>query len=765
MRCMKWIFADRNLLLRELKEQFGQERLDELAEFLLDYVAQRLTDDDPDTQDLAEAQEWTALAYTKPNELARELAEAFRLSVLRVKPQDSGEILRLASLVETFAEPLQEAGFEPLLSYAQGMASFARGNVESAVNSLNKGIEGENPISVVGVSLPIPKQLKVIQRKRSSSDLVENFQQMKSRQEGKNSPCAVILTAIPVEYKAVRAHLSDLQEEAHWEGTIYERGNFSSNGHSWQVGIVEMGAGIAEAAVETKRAIDYFKPSVVLFVGLAGGLKDVAIGDVVAATKVYGYESGKVIKETFLPRPNVSQVSYVLEQRAKAEARKEDWLKRIKEPIPKTKPRAFIGAIAAGDKVVASTKSDVYQLLRTNYGDALAVEMESHGFLKAVRANPEINALIVRGISDLIDGKSNADAAGSQEKAAQHASAFAFEILADELLLQVNQELKTPESNFSWKGVQTLKGHSELVRSVAISPSGQILASSSNDQTIKLWNLPTGKLLYTLAGHSSMVTSVAFSPDGKTLASASNLAVGDGNIKLWDVETGTLQQTLDKGLLNLRVSCVTFSPDGNTLASGNIDATIKLWQLNSGKLQNTLKGHGWDVNSVAFSRNGKILVSGGLDGAIKIWNWRTGELLHTLNRPSPSDIIGSLVSWFDSSVGVIWSVAISPDGQIIASGGSEQPIMLWNSDRGKLVRTLTEHSGKVYSVTFSPNGKLLASGGDDNTLRIWNYQTGELLQTLEHLSPVYCVTFSPDGQTLVSGSVDSTIKVWRIHDS
>ncbi|MEQ8467418.1 WD40 domain-containing protein [Coleofasciculus sp. E1-EBD-02] len=335
----------------------------------------------------------------------------------------------------------------------------------------------------------------------------------------------------------------------------------------------------------------------------------------------------------------------------------------------------------------------------------------------------------------------------------------------DELLLQVNQELKTPTPNFVWKGVQTLKGHSELVRSVAISPNGQILASSSNDQTIKLWNLPTGKLLYTLAGHSSMVTSVAFSPDGKTLASASNLAVGDGNIKLWNVETGTLQQTLDKGLLNLRVSCVTFSPDGNTLASGNIDATIKLWQLNSGRLHNTLKGHGWDVNSVAFSRNGKILVSGGLDGAIKIWNWRIGELLHTLNRPSPSDIIGSLVSWFDSSVGVIWSVAISPDGQMIASGGSEQPIMLWNSDTGKLVRTLTEHSGKVYSVTFSPNGKLLASGGDDNTLSIWNYQTGELLQTLEHLSPVYCVTFSPDGQTLVSGSADSTIKVWRIHDS
>ncbi|MEQ9550543.1 MAG: hypothetical protein RIM23_13100 [Coleofasciculus sp. G3-WIS-01] len=251
-----------------------------------------------------------------------------------------------------------------------------------------------------------------------------------SKQDAHNLQCAVILTAIPIEYRAVRAHLTNLQEEIHPEGTIYERGNFLSSGQSWQIGIVEIGAGNAEAAVETKRAIDYFKPTVVLFVGVAGGIKDVALGDVVAATKVYGYESGKVVEETFQPRPNTSLVSYRLEQRAKAEVRKEEWLNRIGESIPTPKPRAFTGAIAAGDKVVASTKSDVYQLLRTNYGDALAVEMESHGFLKAVRANPEINALIIRGISDLIDGKSNADAAGSQEKAAQHASAFAFEILA-----------------------------------------------------------------------------------------------------------------------------------------------------------------------------------------------------------------------------------------------------------------------------------------------------------------------------------------------
>ena len=243
-------------------------------------------------------------------------------------------------------------------------------------------------------------------------------------------PCAVILTAIPVEFKAVRAHLTDFQEKVHPEGTIYEIGKFSSDGRSWQVAIAEIGAGNVDAAVETKRAIDYFQPEVLLFVGVAGGIKDVKLGDVVAATKVYGYESGKVVEEAFLPRPNVGLVSYGLEQRAKAEARKDDWLKRIKAPVPQLSPQAFVGPLAAGEKVVASTKSEVYQLLRSTFSDAKAVEMESHGVLKAVRANPEINALIVRGISDLIDKKGEADAAGLQEIAARHASAFAFQVLA-----------------------------------------------------------------------------------------------------------------------------------------------------------------------------------------------------------------------------------------------------------------------------------------------------------------------------------------------
>ena len=237
---------------------------------------------------------------------------------------------------------------------------------------------------------------------------------------------AVILTALPVEYDAVKAHLTDLREDVHEKGTVYEIGSFDD----WEILIGETGPGNPSAAFETERAIQYFSPLVLVFVGVAGGIKDTTLGDVVAATKVYGYESGKAEGEKFLTRPDVAQTTYALEQRAKAESKKDDWINRIIGTTQDDKPNAIVKPIAAGEKVVASIRSDVFKFIREKYGDAVAVEMEGRGCLAAARANADVSVMIVRGISDLVKNKTVSDEAGWQETASRNASAFAFEMIS-----------------------------------------------------------------------------------------------------------------------------------------------------------------------------------------------------------------------------------------------------------------------------------------------------------------------------------------------
>jgi WD40 repeat protein len=326
------------------------------------------------------------------------------------------------------------------------------------------------------------------------------------------------------------------------------------------------------------------------------------------------------------------------------------------------------------------------------------------------------------------------------------------------LLEQLKVPINPDETiGLNWKCIHTLTDHADIIKSVAISPDGKIIASGSLDQTIKLWDLATGKLLETITQHSGGVTWVTFSKDGQTLVSSS--ANPDGTIKLWDVNTYKLKTSLKSNdWIVVSVWSIALSPDGKTLASAHhTDSTVKIWDLTTQTMQRTLRGHIWAVHSVAFSPDGQTVASGSFDSNIKLWNVRTGRQIYNLNGPSHSPV-GVVKSFFSDNI--IYTVAFSPDGQTLASGGAKQPIKLWRLSNGELRMILTGHSTDVYTVAFSPDGKNLASGSADGTIRIWDLSTGEPTFTLGHSDAVYSLAFSPDGQIIVSGSGDKTIKVW-----
>ncbi len=238
---------------------------------------------------------------------------------------------------------------------------------------------------------------------------------------------AVFLTALELEHAAIVEHLSPPIDERTERGLVFETGTFVGRA-TWRIAVAQGGPANASAGVLLERAVVTFAPDVAMFVGIAGGRKDVTHGDVVAANAVYDYESGKD-GGTHLPRIKTSAPSFALVQRAQSVARGDRWQDRIRPVVPARRPAAFVKPIAAGGKVVADSGSGTARLLTAYCGDALAVDMESYGFLRGAYVNDAVASLVVRGISDLLSDKTAANDGQWQVPAARNAAAFAFEVL------------------------------------------------------------------------------------------------------------------------------------------------------------------------------------------------------------------------------------------------------------------------------------------------------------------------------------------------
>ena len=248
-----------------------------------------------------------------------------------------------------------------------------------------------------------------------------------------------ILTPITVEYHAVKAYLEDTREEQK-DGQYYTLGQFRGGRQTFSVVLRETGPRNSELALAAERIVRHYEPAVVVLTGIAGGVKDVGIGDVVVGTQAYGYEAGKSTDKGFSSRPNVLPFSSELIELAKSIERAGEWRRRLSSGAS---PMVFFGPIASGDQVVASTQAEAYRIIKAHYNDTLALEMESIGFARALAAYPHIRAINIRGISDLLDGKNAAHDAENQPRAAAHAAAFVFELL-DQLNLNIqNMDAKT----------------------------------------------------------------------------------------------------------------------------------------------------------------------------------------------------------------------------------------------------------------------------------------------------------------------------------
>jgi WD40 repeat protein len=280
-----------------------------------------------------------------------------------------------------------------------------------------------------------------------------------------------------------------------------------------------------------------------------------------------------------------------------------------------------------------------------------------------------------------------------------------------------------------------------VVYTVAAHPQRPILVLACENGQIIVWDWDAEEELARLRGHRNLVTSLAFSPDGNLLASASK----DQTVRLWDFKAQRALAVLE-GHAEL-VWTVAFSPDGQWLASGGEDQTVKVWNPRNRELVATWRGPASDVYTLAFDPSSRFVLVGHQNGDVVQWSLANGEPVTTLKPGCKA--IGDLV--FD------------PAGKYLAAGCADGRVALWDWSTRKIAGFLEGHDDFVYAVAFHPQGGLLASGAEDGTVRVWAMDSlSEIAVLDEPGDEVTGVVFLANGQGLAAGGFSEELYLWSL---
>jgi WD40 repeat protein len=343
--------------------------------------------------------------------------------------------------------------------------------------------------------------------------------------------------------------------------------------------------------------------------------------------------------------------------------------------------------------------------------------------------------------------------------------------------------------NLAARDNKVFRAHAFPVLSLSFSPDGHMLATGSSDEdSIRLWDAATGLAKpKILAGQVGDVWSLAFSPDGNYLASGTR----DGPIRVWNLAESDVGETVFERLHADEYGNFIFSPDSKLMAGGCADHMVRIWDVTTLKVRAVLSKASYVA---AFSKDSQSLLVSTMDGTPE---WRQIETQTSRPLPRYEGDIHRVVSVdlspdrriaalglpngsiqlveietgrflgdpLQGHEGAVRSLAFSPSGEKLASGGSDKAVMVWDVKTRKRLEMCAEHKGGVFGVAISPDGNTLASGCGAETVKLWNLatiSTGSLVSISYHKSVIRSLAFSPDGKTLASGSEDNTVKLWNV---